>query len=254
MTRFHDTVSHKIPPRRGRGPIWLLHLIAALILGVCFLYGATVYDSLPRSVPSHWGAGGRPDAWSPKTFSSVFSPLMVSAAINVLLLLVSAAVPAMVPPDKDATDWSLYGREGMLRGTIAVLGGTSILTAIMIGYLCVAGWTNPEHVPLWPAVMTTALIFALIPVAFTAASRWSRRTALRRGITPTAAEQKEEKLWIAGFLYNNPDDPDIWVPKRTGTGTGFTLNIGNTKGRTATIIFLAVFVALPLIFGLISAL
>ena len=50
----------------------------------------------------------------------------------------------MVPPNRDATLWELYRREGMIRGTVAAMGGTSVLIAVIIGFLTAAGWKNPE--------------------------------------------------------------------------------------------------------------
>jgi uncharacterized membrane protein len=242
------------PTTRGRGPVWVLHLMAVLILASCFAYGAIIYDSLPDTVPTHWGAGGRPDSWSPKSFGSVFFPLMMGTGASALLSLITAATPMMVPPDRDATPWELYRREGMIRGTVAALGGTSVLLAAIFGFLAVAGWKNPDHVPLWPALLLTALILGVVLVSYAASSRWARLTALGKGIRPTAAEQEEEKLWTVGGLYNNPEDPHVLVSKRTGTGTGLTVNVGNSKGRAAVVIFLIVFVVFPLVLGTIAAL
>lgn len=238
----------------GRWKVWLLHLPAVLILAACFAYGALVYDTLPETIATHWGAGGQPDTWEPKSFGTVFMPLMMGAGASVLLALVSAAAPVMVPPSRESTDWELYRREGMIRGTVAGMGAASLLLAALIGFISVAGWKAPDRVPLWPALVLGVLILAGVLVSYQAASRWARRTAVRSGVSPTADEQEEEKLWIAGILYNNPDDPHVLVPKRDGAGTGLTVNVGNRRGRAAVVIFLLLFVALPLVFGLIQAL
>ncbi|MFF1830505.1 DUF1648 domain-containing protein [Paenarthrobacter sp. NPDC058040] len=238
----------------GRGLIWLLHLVAVLILVTCFVYGGITYESLPEVVPTHWGPDGSPDSWSPKTFGSVFFPLLVAAGVIALLAIVTAAVPKMIIPDNEPSLWELYRREGMIRGTIATLGSTTILIAVLSGFFAVAGWANPNHVSSWPALLLTALILGVIPLSYASASRWAHRTALSRGIRPTAAEEEEEKLWIAGILYNNPDDPHILVPKRSGTGIGLTVNVGSPKGRAVSVIFLVVFVVAPLALGAMAAL
>lgn len=249
MTNATETLT-----KRGRGLIWLLHLMAVLILVACFVDGAITYESLPEVVPTHWGPDGSPDSWSPKTFGSVFFPLLVAAGVSVLLAIVTAAVPKMIIPDNEPSLWELYRREGMIRGTIAAMGGTTILIAVLSGYFAVAGWTNPDHVSSWPALLLTALILGIVPLSYAAASQWAHRTALSRGIRPTAAEEEEEKLWIAGILYNNPDDPHILVPKRSGTGIGLTVNVGTPKGRAVSVIFLVVFVVGPLALGAMAAL
>lgn len=245
-------IETKITP--GRWKVWLFHLPAVLILAACFAYGAMVYDSLPDTIATHWGAGGQPDAWETKSFGTVFMPLMMGAGVSVLLALVSAAAPVMVPPGRESTEWEVYRREGMIRGTVAGMGITSLLLAVLIGFVTVAGWRAPDRVPLWPALVLSGLILAGVLASYLAGSRWARRTALRSGVSPTVDEQEEEKLWIAGILYNNPDDPHVLVPKRDGAGTGLTVNVGNSRGRAAVVIFLLLFVALPLVFGLVLAL
>lgn len=143
----------------------------------------------------------------------------------------------------------------MIRGTVAAMGSTAVLIAVIFGFLTVTGWNNPKHVPVWPVLLLTAVILGAVLASYAMASRWARRTALHEGIRPTAAEQKEEKLWtVGGLFYNNPEDPHVLVPKRTGTGTGLTVNVGNSMGRAAVAIFLCVFVVVPLVLGTIGAL
>lgn len=248
------TVATETRITRGRGLGWLLHLLALLICGACFTYGATLYESLPDPVPTHWGPDGSPDDWSPKSFGSVFFAPMMGAGVIIFLALVTAAVSKMDQADKDASPWKLYSREAVVRGTVAAMGGTSILLAVLFGFLAVAGWINPDRVPLWPAIVLTALILAVIPVSYAAASRWAHRTAHHQGIRPTEAEEQESRLWVAGVIYNNPEDPHVLVPKRAGTGVGWTVNVGSRKGRVVMGVVLGVFVVLPIVLGVVLAL
>ena len=39
----------------------------------------------------------------------------------------------------------------------------------------------------------------------------------------------ENQYWAGGILYNNPDDPALFVPKRFGLG--WTVNIGHPQGK-----------------------
>ena len=248
------TAETDIQITRGRAALWLLYPAALLILAGCFAYGATIYDSLPDTVPTHWGGSGQPDAWAEKSFGSVFLPLLIGAGLILFLALIAAAVPLMVPAEQRATVWERYRREGMIRGTIAAMGGVGVLLACILGYLTVNGWRNPEQVALWPALTGTGLLLAAVVAAYALASRWARRTALARGTHPTEEEQAEDRLWVAGGFYNNPDDPHVLVPKRSGSGTGMTVNVGNAKGRAAVVVFLAVFVGIPLVLGVVLAL
>ncbi|HHS9431022.1 TPA: DUF5808 domain-containing protein, partial [Clostridioides difficile] len=57
--------------------------------------------------------------------------------------------------------------------------------------------------------------------------------------------EEDEKYWIAGIMYNNPNDPSLMVNKRFGIG--WTINFGNPLGK---ILYIAI--ALLLIFSLFS--
>lgn len=55
-----------------------------------------------------------------------------------------------------------------------------------------------------------------------------------------------DRYWYGGVFYNNPDDPDILVPKRFGLG--WTVNLGNPKGR----LFIIIALLLPLVLVILS--
>ncbi|GAA1125737.1 hypothetical protein [Citricoccus alkalitolerans] len=121
------------------------------------------------------------------------------------------------------------------------------MTVLLVGYLGVQGWITPDEVSLqWPMALYLVLIFVMIFLPYRRWSRWADAQAGEHGFTPTADEQAEERLWLPGGIYNNPDEPLILVSKREGYGTGATINVGNRAGGTAAIVFLVVIVGGPL--------
>lgn len=58
-----------------------------LIVGV-FVAAAVLYPSMPARFPTHWGISGAPDAWSTKSFGSVFFMPLMMLGIYVLLVVV----------------------------------------------------------------------------------------------------------------------------------------------------------------------
>lgn len=64
-----------------------------VIIAAMFVAGAVLYPSLPSPFPSHWGISGAPDAFSTKSFGSVFFMPMMAAAIYALLLFVPKLDP-----------------------------------------------------------------------------------------------------------------------------------------------------------------
>jgi uncharacterized membrane protein len=46
----------------------------------------------------------------------------------------------------------------------------------------------------------------------------------------------DDRNWIAGVIYYNPDDPDALVPKRYGLG--WTINFGHPRGKVALLVLI----------------
>lgn len=65
-----------------------------------------------------------------------------------------------------------------------------------------------------------------------------------------AVFRDDDRYWYAGFFYNNPDDPAVFVPKRFGLG--WTLNFGHPQARLVMIGMLVLILVLSLLPVLIS--
>lgn len=52
--------------------------------------------------------------------------------------------------------------------------------------------------------------------------------------------QKNPKNWILYLFYYNPDDKQVFPPKRIGTGFGWTTNFANFRSIMVLVIFLLV--------------
>ncbi len=58
------------------------------------------------------------------------------------------------------------------------------------------------------------------------------RSGVRRQ-TGGTIDRDDDRYWLGGMIYNNPDDPELIVPKRYVPGR--TLNVGHPVGRLITI-------------------
>jgi len=78
---------------------------------------------------------------------------------------------------------------------------------------------------------------------------WSATRSTSRTL-PKPLFHQDDRYWRNGFIYNNPDDPALFVPRRI-TG-GWMLNFGHPKsplflaGVTCVILAFATLTALPL--------
>lgn len=233
--------------RRGRWVAWSPFLLTVIVLAGILAYGAGIYADLPDPVPTHWGASGEPDAWDEKSFGSVFMGLFISAGTAALMAVLALIVPAVVQPQKDPTPYQRYRQEGTTRAIVSVLGWVSALTALFVGYVSVTGWIAPDqlHIAV-PLVLFMMGILAVIVLPFRSWERWATHLAAAHGIHPSPEDLAEDRLWLPGGIYNNPDDQLILVPKREGHGTGLTVNVGHRRGKTAVAVFVTVFVVAPI--------
>jgi uncharacterized membrane protein len=64
-----------------------------LIVAGMFVAGAIVYPMMPQTFPTHWGASGAPDAWSTKSFMTVFFQPLLTLGMYGLLVFVPRLDP-----------------------------------------------------------------------------------------------------------------------------------------------------------------
>jgi uncharacterized membrane protein len=97
-------------------------------------------------------------------------------------------------------------------------------------------------------LMTLLLLGALLAHYLLA---WRHRSitgppAGRQFTSPISRD--DERYWPGGMFYYNPDDPDLFVPRRFGIGVG--LNYGHPRAR----LFLFGLLLLVMVVGILAAL
>lgn len=78
------------------------------------------------------------------------------------------------------------------------------------------------------------LLFGVLVVLAVYAFWPKRRNQRQSNSSPERGQihsinREDERYWLGGMIYNNPDDPDLLVPKRFVPGR--TLNVGHPLGR-----------------------
>jgi len=87
----------------------------------------------------------------------------------------------------------------------------------------------------WPALLVIGgVLIAIVLVLFwhPQRSRTKTSTSADRQLSD-AVFRDDDRYWSGGFLYNNPGDPALFVPKRFGLG--WTLNFGHPQARLVLI-------------------
>lgn len=198
--RIADVREAELAPDTGHVPRWFLLAIppftSPLASALCL---RAHWDEIPARIPTHFSFIG-PDRLAEKSPQSVYAPLLISAGLMLMFLLLMLG--------------TFYGaRRTPQSSAIRKL----LLAAIYLFALPFGGvGLNPLfQIPLvWRFLPSLAL--ALLAIVW----------AVRMARDPRApGEATPDDCWYLGSIYYNPDDPAVFVQKRMGFG--YTFNFGN---------------------------
>jgi uncharacterized membrane protein len=222
-------VSPSVPEVNRSG--WLFGLLPTVaVVGATASLLAMRWQTIPNRFPIHWGITGRPDGWAHRSYGIIFGPLVLTLAIvagcGLMGELIARSSSASV------------GRTKTIRTTRNILVACSWFVTLLfcaISLLPLA--RNPTN--LIPLLLVCTVAFSLGLVGYVA------YRARRAEQTISSSDRSMEgRFWKAGFIYFNPEDAALVVPKRHGLG--FTLNFG----KPVCWLILALILLFPLILPL----
>ena len=106
----------------------------------------------------------------------------------------------------------------------------------------------------WPAFLVICgalIVIVLVLVLPIPRLRRKASTFSDRSPTPDVFRD-DDRYWYGGFLYNNPDDPAMFVPRRFGLG--WSLNFGHPQAKWFLISILVVMLLMVVVVPLLVAL
>ena len=198
------------------------------LLALAALSLAARWESLPERWVVHWGRGGVPDGFASRTVGGVFGPLLIGVVVAVILEVVAVATERSALPHLPHLSRA-YG--AFVRWmSVALTGGISFL-AIRL---------PAPHTPSLGVLLGGFLGLLALGLVMGAAG-------LRRAVRQMAEEGTSLPPGYGTFIYSNPDDPRLLVPKLVGKGWTFNF------ARPAAWVILAV-ILLPVVVALAGAL
>ncbi len=217
--------------------------MAALVsLGAIGLTGGFLfarYPRLPAVLVVHFTRSGFPNGFQFKTWSRVFAPVLVQLALATTLSLVCAVLLSRPRGD-------LQEQAPDVRAAGAAAEAVALLGAIWVVFQCYAAFALARlwqrQVPRLDGYGGAALVgLALTVVVAVRAHRRLGRPEPR----PFVPEH-----WRLGQLYNNRDDPALFVPTRHGAR--WTLNFGRRVAVLLMAIVLMVGIVGPAVILVLS--
>ena len=202
----------------------LLILIPLIITTFVGIYVLANYNIIPNTIPTHFGASGKADAFTDKSFIKILTTVGMMVGLSVIIYISSiyslksrAKLSANFIDDSKKVHLHYLNLFGI---TFLLLNiGMDILFIDILIATMNASSVNP--LILWPA--TILIIFVAIYQTYI------YYKSPNKSKNASYSVDDDDSFWILGFIYNNPNDPSLFVNKRFGAG--WTINIGSTKGK-----------------------
>lgn len=219
----------------------VLSLIPVIITVLVGIYVLANYNSIPDVIPTHWGISGDADAFSDKSLSKILAFVCMMIGLEIVIYfssiysLKSRVKLSTISIDDSKKAHLHYLNMFGITFLILSIGCSILFIEILIATL---NASNVNTLILWPS--TSAIIVAAIYQTYI------YYKSPNKSKNAVYSVDDDDSLWIFGFLYNNPNDPSLFVNKRFGAG--WTINIGTTKGKVFFMIpFLIILLSLAFI-------
>ena len=221
-------VAHLNPP--DRRPRWDAFQIAALAIVAGLAVMAILrYPALPARLPVHFGINGVANRFAAKSVAALLAVVGIPAALALALAAGAHWLPTLSAPlDPAAPEASAEQQAVFVHRTQMILGGAADLVAIESLLIALAMSRTAAYARVMPIVAGVGLPVLLVAFVLTIALRTGQGGhRINAGHTSSTglSARDDDRLWWAGQLYVNRDDPAFLVPKRVGFG--YTLNFGH---------------------------
>jgi uncharacterized membrane protein len=232
------------PRKMGVPGGWLVQFAPFLILGAAAAVLDESWQRIPARFPVHWGIDGQANGWSVRTTAGVYGPLLLGAGFVALLILLTWAIVRWTRHlhARGAAAAVELARE---RRYLLVLVATEYVVALSTAWAALLPLrARPESTP--SATVPLGLLAGLLIVMLVLLMLHRPQEPMPAEGEPTVGDGTEDRYWIGGVIYVNPNDPALFVERRFGIG--YTLNLGNKLSWLimAPLLFLAL---LPLVLG-----
>ena len=219
----------------------LLHLIPLIVITIVGVYALANYNSILDVIPTHWGASGNADAFADKSFIKILAIVGMMIGLGVVIYISSiSSLKTRAKLSINSIDNSKKAHLhylNMFGFTFLILNiGCEVLFIDILIATINTSSVNP--LILWP----TTIIIILTAIY----QMYLYYKSPNKSENAVYSIDDDDSLWIFGCIYNNPDDPSLFVNKRFGAG--WTVNIGTIKGKIFFILpFIIVLFSLALI-------
>jgi uncharacterized membrane protein len=226
--------------RQLKNRFFLLYMLPLLGAVGLLLYTIKIYPTLPEMIPTHWNIFGQIDAWQPKSFASAFLPSILAC---LLLPLVMFSGLSSFTRNKLSPEALAKNKQQVFRAYQFIGISIFLLLCALLGVFALTTFAMIYAQVLKPTYYVFYILL-LILSCIILNSGIHKLHKLEKSQTNTAVNHPEDadQYWHWGMIYNNPNDPALFVVKRIGIG--WTVNFGRPLGKLFYALILVLLIAL----------
>lgn len=202
----------------------LIYIIPILLVVASSVYSFINYDKIPEMMPTHFNFRGIADGFTVKTKTSFFAQIGMQIVVMLLVYFSSVySLKARVKIDKSNS-------KSDIAHTIKYLSHLAsesffLLLAMALLFSSISfGLVNQKINQMLVILSTVILLASIAPLLYTS---YKLKKGNYSDVSYTVDD--DDKYWLLGCLYYNPNDLAAFVQKRFGIG--WTINLGSNKGK-----------------------
>lgn len=202
----------------------LIYIMPILLVVASSVYSFINYDKIPEMMPTHFNFRGIADGFTVKTKTSFFAQIGMQIVVMLLVYFSSVySLKARVKIDKSNS-------KSDIAHTIKYLSHLAsesffLLLAMALLFSSISfGLVNQKINQMLVILSTVILLASIAPLLYTS---YKLKKGNYSDVSYTVDD--DDKYWLLGCLYYNPNDPAAFVQKRFGIG--WTINLGSNKGK-----------------------
>lgn len=205
-------------------PLWFISYVLVIIITIISTY--VLYDTIPNRIPTGWDFSGEVKGWMQKSYKTLLWAPMVQAFIMIIMVfsywMIGKAKQIIDPTDPGKS--AHQNRRFRYLWSIYIIATGFVLTA-MIGFIQISMFGVVKSkliISGLPLVVVFGIVTGSIILSLTTGQGGSRLFTNKAGAGSTAgnkiSRRDDDKYWVLGLFYYNPEDPSFVVEKRFGIG------------------------------------
>lgn len=214
------------------------YIIPLLMNILSIVIVAINYEKIPEVFPTHWNFSG-PDGFSEKTFFRVYGTASIGLIITLIYIIVNYTILNM------KQNLRFEGEEGILAQkksrkawSIYLIAGDIILSILFLFMsFNMIGHDFSDYI--YKLLMGITMMYFIIGTIYVAYKYGVGGERLYRD-KEIVFREDDDKWYLFGTIYYNPEDPALIVEKRVGMGS--TANFAHPFGKVMGVVLVGILI------------